>query len=49
VDEDGSRTRDVPSEEGRPTVLVLDELRIALVQHPKDADALIALLEPNAP
>lgn len=49
VDEDGSRTRDMPSEEGRPTVLVLDELRVALVQHPKDADALIAVLEPNAP
>lgn len=49
VDEAGARTADVPSVEGRPTVLVLDDLRIALVQHPKDATELISILEPSAP
>jgi hypothetical protein len=48
VDEDGAKTADIPSVEGRPTVLVLDDRRVALVQQPNDADALIAILEPSA-
>ncbi|MFI5314143.1 MAG: hypothetical protein ACHQ6T_00445 [Myxococcota bacterium] len=48
VDADGAKTADFPSVEGRPTLLVLDSLRVASVQHPSDADELIALLEPAA-
>jgi len=48
VDDDGAKTVDFPSVEGRPTVLVLVNLRVASVQHPKNAEELIALLEPGA-
>jgi hypothetical protein len=46
VDEEGKATADFPSEEGKPTVLVLKDLRIESVSYPADADALIALLQP---
>ena len=45
VDEDGARTADFPSIEGRPTVLFLDDLRVSRVEQPASADALLALLE----
>lgn len=48
VDEDGSRTADFPAVEGRPTVLLLDELRVSRVEQPANADALLAILEPPA-
>jgi hypothetical protein len=48
VDEDGTRTADFPAVEGRPTVLLLDELRVARVEQPASADALLAILEPPA-
>ncbi|HTO06872.1 MAG TPA: hypothetical protein VMR86_07410 [Myxococcota bacterium] len=46
VDEDGTRTADFPVVEGRPTVLVLDDLRVSRVEEPASADALLAILEP---
>jgi hypothetical protein len=48
VDEDGARTADFPSVAGRPTVLVLESLRVARVEHPASADELLAILEPSA-
>ena len=48
VDDDGARTADFPSVDGRPTVLVLENLRVASVQHPASADELLAILEPGA-
>jgi hypothetical protein len=48
VDADGAKTADFPSVEGRPTVLLLESLRVAGVQHPRDADELVAILEPSA-
>jgi hypothetical protein len=44
LDRDGSSTRDLPYEKGRPTVLVLDALRVVRVEHPGSADALRAAL-----
>jgi hypothetical protein len=49
VDEDGAKTTDFPSVSGRPTVLVLDHLRVARVAYPQDGDELLALLDRNAP
>jgi hypothetical protein len=46
VDEDGARTPDFPSQEGRPTVLLLDKQRVIRIENPENADALIHLLEP---
>ena len=48
VDEDGTRTAEFPAVEGRPTVLLLDELRVSRVEQPASADALLAILEPAA-
>ncbi len=48
LDEDGAKTADFPTVDGRPTVLVLESLRVASVQHPKNADELVAILESNA-
>jgi hypothetical protein len=48
VDEDGTRTADFPAVEGRPTVLLLDGLRVSRVEQPASADALLAILEPPA-
>lgn len=47
VDADGAKTADFPSVDGRPTVIALDNLRVAGVQHPKDADELLSILEPK--
>jgi hypothetical protein len=47
VDEEGALTADFPSVEGRPTVLLLESLRIESVRHPRDADELLAILEPG--
>ena len=44
LDRDGASTRDLPYETGRPTVLVLEALRVARVEHPGSADALRAAL-----
>ena len=46
VDEDGARTADFPGGSTRPTVLVLDGLRVTDLKHPTSADELIAALEP---
>jgi hypothetical protein len=46
VDEAGTATADFPSSDGKPTVLVLKELRVESVSFPADADALIKLLQP---
>ena len=48
VDEDGTRTAEFPAVEGRPTVLLLDDLRVSRVEQPASADALLAILEPAA-
>jgi hypothetical protein len=49
IDEDGTRTADFPAVEGRPTVLVLEDLRVSRVEQPASAEALLAILEPGAP
>jgi len=49
VDEEGTRTREIPSVPGRPTVLSLDGLRVTRIDNPANADALIQALEPAAP
>jgi hypothetical protein len=49
VDEEGQLTRDLPSVQGRPTVLSLDRLRVTRVENPADGAALIRALEPAAP
>ena len=46
VDEAGTATADFPSSDGKPTVLVLKELRVESVSFPADADALVKLLQP---
>jgi len=48
VDADGAKTADFPAQAGRPTVLVLDRLRVQRVEAPASADELIRLLEPGA-
>jgi hypothetical protein len=48
VDEEGKATTDFPSEEGKPTVLLLEELRVKSVAYPADADALLKLLQPGS-
>jgi len=48
VDADGAKTADFPAAEGRPTVLVLDRLRISRVLEPASAAELIRLLEAAA-
>lgn len=49
VDETGAATADYPSTEGKPTVLLLKELRVEAISYPADADALLKLLQPDAP
>ena len=46
VDEDGAKTADFPGGSTRPTVLVLDGLRVTALKQPTSADELIAALEP---
>jgi hypothetical protein len=46
VDEAGTATADFPFVEGKPTVLLLKELRVERVESPADAEELIRLLEP---
>ena len=46
VDVDGSKTADFPSTEGKPTVLVLDKLRVTSEKYPASAEELILALEP---
>jgi hypothetical protein len=46
VDEDGSKTADFPARAGRPTVLVLDRLRVERIEQPASAEELVRLLEP---
>jgi hypothetical protein len=48
VDDDGTKTSDFPAVEGRPTVLLLENLRVARIEQPASADALLAILEPAA-
>lgn len=48
VDEAGTATSDFPSTEGKPTVLVLKELKVERVEYPADADALLKLLQPGS-
>lgn len=48
VDEAGTATADFPSTEGKPTVLLLEELRVKSVEYPADADALLKLLQPDS-
>jgi len=49
LDRDGASTRDLPYEKGRPTVLVLEALRVLRVEHPGSADALRAALASDPP
>jgi hypothetical protein len=49
VDEEGTKTADIPSIEGRPTVLVLDKLTVTSLSNPATADELILALEPPKP
>jgi len=48
VDDDGTKTSDFPVTAGKPTVLVLEDLRVARIESPANADALLAILEPAA-
>ena len=48
VDAEGAKTADFPAAEGRPTVLLLDRLRVSRVLEPASADELILLLEAAA-
>jgi len=48
VDADGAKTADFPAREGRPTLLVLEHLRIARVETPASAEELVRLLEAAA-
>jgi hypothetical protein len=45
LDRDGTRTRDLPREKGRATVLWLDDLTVRAMDHPQTAAALRASLE----
>jgi NADPH-dependent ferric siderophore reductase len=49
VDDVGAKTADIPSIEGKPTVLVLHELRVRGLSNPATPEELIAALEPEAP
>lgn len=49
VDDEGAKTADIPSSEGKPTVLVLDKLRVTGLSNPATADALILAIEPPKP
>lgn len=46
LDRDGSATRDFPYVEGRPTLLVVEQGKIARVVQPASGDELRALLQP---
>ena len=48
VDADGAKTADFPGGATYPTVMVLDQRKVASLSYPASADALIALLEPRA-
>ncbi len=49
VDETGAKTADFPGGSVRPTVLLLDALRVTGLKQPSSADELIAALEPAPP
>ena len=49
VDAEGAKTADFPSAEGRPTVLVLDKLKVVSASNPKSVDELLAAIAPPAP
>ena len=49
VDEEGAKTADFPSAEGRPTVLVLDKLKVVRASNPSSVDELLAAIAPPAP
>ena len=48
LDRDGTATRDFPYVEGRPTVLFVDQGKIARVAQPANGDELRHLLQPQA-
>jgi hypothetical protein len=49
VDEEGTKTAEFPSLEGRPTVLVLDKLRVTSLSNPATAEELVLAIEPPKP
>jgi hypothetical protein len=49
IDTAGEATRDFPSLEGRPTVLVLDALRVVRIEHPATPEELRRALEASRP
>jgi len=49
VDEEGAKTADFPSADGRPTVLVLDKLKVTSASNPSSVDELLAAIAPPAP
>jgi len=49
VDDEGTKTADIPSIEGKPTVLVLDKLRVTSLSNPATPDELILAVEPPKP
>jgi hypothetical protein len=49
VDEEGAKTADFPSAEGRPTVLVLDKLKVVSATNPNSVDELLVAVAPPPP
>lgn len=49
VDEEGAKTANFPSSDGKPTVLVLDKLKVVSTSNPSSADELLAAVAPPAP
>jgi hypothetical protein len=49
VDVEGEKTAGFPSAEGRPTVLVLDKLKVVSASNPNSVDELLAAIAPPAP
>lgn len=48
VDDEGTKTADIPGGATYPTVIVLEKLRLVSVQYPTTAEELIPMIEPGA-
>ena len=46
VDEEGEKTANFPSTDGKPTVLVLDKLKVVSASNPSSVDELLAAVAP---
>jgi len=49
VDEEGEKTANFPSQDGKPTVLVLDKLKVVSTSNPSSVDELLAAIAPPLP